>query len=76
MLATMEDTPELIGQVVCLPGGVKVRVESIEGNPPSATLRRVGGPFDGQVAICDVSKLEPLGSEGANEAGIEKSNPT
>ena len=59
----MESSAELIGQIVCLPGGVRVRIESIEGDPPSATVRRVDGPMAGMIAICDVSKLEPLDSE-------------
>ncbi len=59
----MENTPELIGQIVCLPGGVRVRVESIEDDPPRAVARRVDGPFAGLIAICDVTKLEPLDSE-------------
>jgi hypothetical protein len=32
----MESSSELVGEVVCLPGGVRVRIESIEGDPPSA----------------------------------------
>lgn len=71
MIREMENGPDLIGQIVCLPGGVRVRIESIEGDPPSATVRRIDGPFAGLVAICDVSKLEPLDSEFR---GYEKSN--
>lgn len=67
----MENGPNLIGQIVCLPGGVRVRVQSIEGDPPSATVRRTDGPFAGLIAICDISKLEPLDSEFR---GDEKSN--
>ena len=63
MIRTMENNPDLIGQIVCLPGGVRVRVESIEGDPPSALLRRVDGELAGLIAICDVSRLEPLDSE-------------
>ena len=63
----MENTPDLIRQIVCLPGGVRVRVESIEGNPPSATVRRIDGPLAGRIAICDVSKLEPLDSDKLQE---------
>jgi hypothetical protein len=63
MIRAMENTPDLIGQIVCLPGGVRVRVESIEGDPPSAVVRRVDGPMAGRIAICNVSKLEPLDSE-------------
>jgi len=67
----MDNAPDLIGQIVCLPGGVRVRVESIEGHPPSATVRRMDGPLAGLIAICDVSKLEPLDSEFN---GDEKTN--
>ena len=63
MIREMENGPNLIGQIVCLPGGVRVRIESVEGDPPSATVRRMEGPLAGLVAICDVSKLEPLDSE-------------
>ena len=62
-MAAMENTPDLIGRIVCLPGGVRVRVESIEEDPPRAFTRRVGGPHDGIPAICLVSKLEPCDSE-------------
>jgi len=62
-IASMENTPDLVGQIVCLPGGVRVRVESIEGDPPRAAARRVDGPLAGNLAICDVSKLEPWDSE-------------
>lgn len=71
MIREMENGPDLIGQIVCLPGGGRVRIESIEGDPPSATVRRMDGPLAGLVAICDVSKLEPLDSEFG---GDEKSN--
>lgn len=67
----MESSPDLLGQIVCLPGGVKVKVESIEGDPPRAFTRRVGGPHDGIPAICDVSKLEPLESELNEVTGDE-----
>lgn len=63
MIRAMENSPELIGRIVCLPGGVRVRVEEIVGDPPSATLRRVDGPMAGMIAICDVSKLEPADSQ-------------
>ena len=45
---------------MCLPGGVMV-VEKIyeEDNPPRALTRRVGGPHDGIIAICELAKLEP-----------------
>jgi hypothetical protein len=61
----MESSPDLLGQIVCLPGGVRVRIESIEGDPPSATVRRIDGPMAGMIAICDVSKLEPVESESS-----------
>lgn len=63
MIRDMENDPNLIGRIASLPGGVRVRIESIEGDPPSATVRRIDGPMAGLVAICDVSKLEPLDSE-------------
>lgn len=62
-MAAMENTPDLIGRIVCLPGGVRVRVESIDEDPPRAFTRRVGGPHDGIPAICLVSKLEPTDPE-------------
>lgn len=64
----MESSPDLIGQIVCLPGGVRVQVESIEGEPPLAIARRVDGPLAGNIAICDVSKLEPADSESSEAA--------
>lgn len=63
MICAMENSSNLVGQIVCLPGGVRVRIESIEGDPPSALVRRVDGPLAGQIAICNVSKLEPVDSE-------------
>ena len=56
----MESTPDLIGKIVCLPGGVKVLVEHIydEDDPPKARTRRVGGPHDGIHAFIEVWKLE------------------
>ena len=57
----MDNTADLIGKIVCLPGGVIVRVEKLyeDDNPPRALARRVGGPHDGIIAICEVAKLEP-----------------
>ena len=42
---------------------MKVRVESVDEDPPRAFTRRVGGPHDGLIAICDVAKLEPIDPE-------------
>ena len=66
----MENTPDLIGRIVCLPGGVRVRVESIDEDSPRAFTRRVGGPHDGITAICEVAKLEPC--DEANDAETPK----
>ena len=60
---TMQDTFDWSGKVCRLPDGQKVRVESQEGSPPRAIVRRLDGPRAGSHAICLVSKLEPLGSE-------------
>lgn len=60
-IGIMESSSDLVGQVVWLPGGVKVRVEHIyeEDDPPRARTRRVGGPHDGIQAFIEVWKLEP-----------------
>ena len=55
----MENSSDLKGQIVRLPGGVRVRVESIEDDPPRAIARRIDGPLAGQIAICLVSKCNP-----------------
>lgn len=70
----MESSPDLLGQIVYLPGGVKVKVESIEGDPPRAVARRVDGPLAGNIAICQVSKLEPLAAESRKGCGRENSD--
>jgi len=58
----MANYRDLIGKLMYLPGGVKVRVEHIyeEDDPPRALTRRVGGPHDGITAICEVAKLVPV----------------
>jgi hypothetical protein len=58
----MANYRDLIGKLMYLPGGVKVRIERIyeEDDPPRALTRRVGGPHDGITAICEVAKLEPV----------------
>jgi len=47
-----------------------VRVEKIyeDDNPPRALTRRVGGPHDRIVAICEVAKLEPCDETNGAEA--------
>ncbi len=64
----MESSPDLLGQIVYLPGGVKVKIESIEGDPPRAVVRRIDGPMAGMIAICNVSKLEPVESDSSGTA--------
>lgn len=61
IIAAMENTPDLIGRIVYLPGGVKVRVEAIfeDDDQPRARTRRVGGPHDGIEAFIEVWKLGP-----------------
>jgi hypothetical protein len=56
----MDNTPDLVGKIVCLPGGVMVRVEKIYED----------GPHDGITAICEVAKLEPC--DEANDAETPK----
>ena len=66
----MANSRDLIGKLMYLPGGVKVRVEDIyeEDDPPKARTRRVGGPHDGIEAFIEVWKLEPCEE-------TEQSNP-
>jgi hypothetical protein len=66
----MANYRELIGKLMYLPGGVKVRVEHIyeEDDPPRALTRRVGGPHDGITAICEVAKLEPVDEDESDAA--------
>ena len=57
----MDVPKDLIGKLMYLPGGVKVRVEHVfeADDPPRARTRRVGGPHDGIQAFIEVWKLEP-----------------
>lgn len=66
----MANYRDLIGKLMYLPGGVKVRVERIyeEDDPPRALTRRVGGPHDGITAICEVAKLEPVDEDESGAA--------
>lgn len=59
----MQNVYDLTGQLARLPDGQRVIVESQQGIPPSALVRRIDGPRAESHAICDVSKLEPLNSE-------------
>ena len=59
----MNITDDLTGQLARLPDGQKVIVESQEGVPASAAVRRIDGPRADTRAICAVSKLQPLGPE-------------
>lgn len=70
MIRAMESSPDLLGQIVYLPGGVKVKIESIEGDPPRVVVRRVDEPLAGNIAICAVSKLEPLESQSSKDASV------
>jgi len=54
----MKDEDDLTGQFARLPDGQKVIVESQDGSPAWATVRRIGGQHDGTRAVCLVSKLE------------------
>jgi hypothetical protein len=65
----MGNPNDLIGKLMYLPGGVKVRVEHIyeEDDPPRARTRRVGGPHDGIQAFIEVRKLEPCEETGESE---------
>lgn len=59
----MDDQKDLTGRFAQLPDGQKVVVLSVDGDPPWATTRRVGGQHDGVRAVILVSKLEPFDSE-------------
>jgi hypothetical protein len=71
----MDVTKDLIGKLMYLPGGLKVRVEHIfeEHDPPRARTRRVGGPHDGIQAFIEVWKLEPC--EETEQSKSTKPNP-
>lgn len=56
----MQNTDNLTGQLARLPDGQSVIVESQEGLPTKALVRRIGGPRAGTLAICPVSMLELL----------------
>lgn len=45
----------LEGRIAYLPDGQKVRIESVEDG--YATCRRIGGEWDGRIAVCAVSSL-------------------
>ena len=66
-ICTVENSSDLIGKIVCLPGGDRVRVLSIEDDPPVATLRRINGPLAGGMAVCRVSSLEPWDPDDLKE---------
>lgn len=74
-MRTMDNPKGLIGKLMYLPGGVKVRVEHIyeEDDPPRARTRRVGGPHHGIQAFIDVWKLEPC--EETKEPEQQKVDP-
>jgi hypothetical protein len=59
----MEDTNRLVGQFARLPDGQMVIIESQDGSPAWATVRRIGGQNDGTRAVCLVSKLESYDSD-------------
>ena len=61
--SAMQDSVDLRGKICRLPDGQKVRVESQQGSPPRAMVRRLDGPRAGSRAICLVSKLVPLDSD-------------
>jgi hypothetical protein len=60
-IRAMDEPKDLIGRLMYLPGGVKVRVEHIyeDEDPVIARTRRVGGPHDDIPAYIEVTKLEP-----------------
>ena len=53
----MEKKDDLTGTLARLPNDELVRIESIEGT--SALVRRVEGPREGTLAICELDKLLP-----------------
>lgn len=67
----MQTTDDLSGQLARLPDGQKVMVESQEGVPPRALVRRIEGPRAETWAVCRVSKLEPLGPEKSQPPGMK-----
>jgi hypothetical protein len=56
----MQNTDNLTGQLARLPDGQRVIVESQDGVPTKALVRRIGGSRAGTLAICPVSLLELL----------------
>jgi hypothetical protein len=50
---------ELVGTLARLPDGQRVKVEIVYWDG-YACVRRIDGDWAGQIAICAVSKLEPI----------------
>ncbi len=49
---------ETVGHVALLPDGQRVKIEIIHDDG-YATVRRTGGQWSGDIAVCAISKLEP-----------------
>jgi hypothetical protein len=47
------------GQLARLPDGQLVKIETVHEDG-YATVRRIDGEWDGTIAVCKVSQLEPL----------------
>jgi len=48
-----------VGNVALLPDGQRVKIETLHPDG-YATVRRIDGEWSGMIAVCEVSKLEPL----------------
>ena len=46
---------KLEGRIAYLPDGQKVRIEYVADG--LATCKRIGGEFDGQIAVCPITSL-------------------
>ena len=55
----MESKDDLIGKLARLPDGQLVRIEIVHDDG-YVTARRTEGKWHGMVAVCSVSKLQPV----------------
>lgn len=56
---------KLEGQIAYLPDGQKVRIEYVADG--LATCRRIGGEWDGRIAVCAVASLRFKLKEASRE---------
>ena len=59
----MNSNDNLLGEFARLPDGQKVIIETVHGDG-YASVRRVDGPHVGTLAVCLISKLEPVSTFG------------